>query len=136
MNSSRDASTTGRRSSGRISCTSTGPICAPSRYKGGPSKSWLKAKCFAAADLEVLGVVREQAEAPLALLAADGSRKYVGAAIGLNRAMRKRLWERVAGMPRRAPKGIPIKKHNAQWIKPAWSGMSAIWKARAACGAL
>jgi ATP-dependent DNA ligase len=72
----------------------------------------------------VLGVVREQGEAPLALLAAaDGSRKYVGAAvIGLNRAMRERLWERVAGMPGRAPKGIPIKKPNAQWIKPGLVG--------------
>jgi ATP-dependent DNA ligase len=49
---------------------------ADSRYRSGPSKSWLKAKCFEEADLEVLGVVREQGEAPLALLAAaDGSRK-------------------------------------------------------------
>jgi ATP-dependent DNA ligase len=72
----------------------------------------LKAKCFVEADLEVLGVVREQGEAPLALLAAaDGSRKYVGAAVvGLNRATKERLWERVAGMPGGAPKGIPIKK--------------------------
>jgi hypothetical protein len=46
----------------------------------------------------VLGVVREQGEAPLALLsAADGSRKYVRAAvIGLNRAMKERLWERAS----------------------------------------
>jgi ATP-dependent DNA ligase len=42
--------------------------------------------------------------------------------IGLNRAMRERLWERVAGMPGRAPKGIPIKKPNAQWIKPGLVG--------------
>jgi ATP-dependent DNA ligase len=53
---------------------------ADSRYKSGPSKSWLKAKCFVEADLEVLGVVREPGEAPMALMAkADGSRKYVGA---------------------------------------------------------
>jgi ATP-dependent DNA ligase len=44
------------------------------------------------------------------------------AVIGLNRAMRERLWERVAGMPGRAPKGIPIKKPNAQWIKPGLVG--------------
>jgi hypothetical protein len=69
----------------------------------------------------------EQGEAPLALLAApDGSRKYVGAAVfGLNRAVRERLWERIAGMPGRAPKGIPIKKPNTQWIKPARSGTCA-----------
>jgi ATP-dependent DNA ligase len=42
--------------------------------------------------------------------------------IGLNRAMRERLWERVAGMPGRAPKGIPIKKPNAQWIRPGLVG--------------
>jgi bifunctional non-homologous end joining protein LigD len=97
---------------------------ADSRYKSSPSKSWLMAKCFVEADLEVLGVVREQGEAPLALMApTDGSRKYVGAAvIGLNRAMRDRLWERVAGMPGRAPKGIPIKKPNAQWFKPGLVG--------------
>jgi ATP-dependent DNA ligase len=73
---------------------------------------------------KVLGVVREQGETPLALLsAADGSRKYVRAAvIGLNRAMKERLWERVAGMPGRAPKGIPIKKPNAQWLKPGLVG--------------
>jgi bifunctional non-homologous end joining protein LigD len=52
---------------------------ADSRYKSGPSKSWLKAKCFVEADLEVLGVVREQGEAPLALLAApDGSANMSG----------------------------------------------------------
>jgi bifunctional non-homologous end joining protein LigD len=97
---------------------------ADSRYRSGPSKSWLKAECFEEADLEVLGVFREQGEAPLALLAAaDGSRKYVGAAvIGLNRAMKERLWERVAGTPGRAPKGIPVKKPNAQWVKPGLVG--------------
>jgi hypothetical protein len=64
--------------------------------------------------------VREQGEAPLApLAAADGSRKYVGAAvIGL----RERLRKRVAGMPGRAPKGIPIKKPTTQWIKPGLVG--------------
>jgi ATP-dependent DNA ligase len=52
---------------------------ADSRYKSGPP---LKAKCFVEADIEVLGVVREQGEARLALLAAaDGSRKYVGTAV-------------------------------------------------------
>lgn len=68
---------------------------ADTRCKSGPSKPWLKATCFVEADLEVLGVVREQGEAPLALLAAaDGSRKYVGpAVIGPNRAMRERLVE-------------------------------------------
>lgn len=72
----------------------------------------------------MLGVVREQGEAPLALLAAaDGSRKYVGAAvICLNRAMRERLYERVAKMSARAPKGIPIRKPNAKWIKPGLVG--------------
>jgi hypothetical protein len=39
----------------------------------------LKAKCFVEADLEVLGVVREQGEAALALLAAaDGSANISG----------------------------------------------------------
>jgi ATP-dependent DNA ligase len=66
--------------------------------------------------------MREPGEALLA--AADGSRKKnVGAAvIGLNRAMQERLGERVAGMPGPAPKGIPIKKPNAQWIKPGLIG--------------
>jgi ATP-dependent DNA ligase len=48
---------------------------ADSGYRSGPSKSRLKSKCFVEADLEVLGVVQEQGEAPLALLTAAGSRK-------------------------------------------------------------
>jgi ATP-dependent DNA ligase len=36
--------------------------------------------------------------------------------------MRERLWERLAGMPERAPKGISIKKPNAQWVKPGLVG--------------
>jgi hypothetical protein len=36
--------------------------------------------------------------------------------------MRERLWERVAGMPGRRPKGIPIKKPNAQGSDPGLVG--------------
>jgi ATP-dependent DNA ligase len=42
--------------------------------------------------------------------------------IGLYRAIRERLWERVVGMSGRAPKGIPTKKPNAEWIKPGLVG--------------
>jgi hypothetical protein len=80
--------------------------------------------------------VREQAEAPLALLAADGSRKYVGAAIGLNRAIRKRLWEAPPACPAGRQREYRSRSTTLNGSSRAWSGMSAIWKARAACGAL
>jgi ATP-dependent DNA ligase len=60
---------------------------ADSRYRSGPSKTWLKAKYFDEADFELLGVLREPGEAPMALMAThDAERRYVGSAIiALNR---------------------------------------------------
>ena len=78
---------------------------ANSRYFSGPSKAWLKTKCFAEAEFEIAGVLREPGQAPQALMAQQ--RKYVGSAIvALSDRMRERLYKRVhesAGPP---PKGV------------------------------
>jgi hypothetical protein len=50
---------------------------ADSRYRSGPSKSWLKAKCSIKSDFELLGVVREPGQAAQALMATP-DRKYGG----------------------------------------------------------
>jgi hypothetical protein len=58
---------------------------ADGRYRSGPSKSWLKTKCFVEPDFEVLGVVRVSGQAPQALMATP-DRKYVGASLSRSRA--------------------------------------------------
>jgi DNA ligase D-like protein (predicted ligase) len=95
---------------------------ADSRYRSGPSKTWLKAKYFDEADFELLGVLREPGEAPMALMAThDAERRYVGSAIiALNREMRDRLWKRVETKTGPSPKGV--KKPGAQWTRPGLVG--------------
>ncbi|TIQ72835.1 MAG: hypothetical protein E5X64_39755 [Mesorhizobium sp.] len=63
----------------------------------------------------------------MALMAkADGSRKYVGAAvIGLNRAMKERLYERVAGCPAGRAKEFRSRSRTRSGSSPAWSATSA-----------
>jgi DNA ligase D-like protein (predicted ligase) len=94
-----------------------------SRYRSGPSKSWLKIKCYQEADFELLGVLREPGNPPMALMAtADAERRYVGSAfIALNKAMRQRLWERVQDAKGPPPKGIKPKP-GAEWVKPGMIG--------------
>lgn len=94
-----------------------------SRYHSGPSKSWLKIKCYEEADFELLGVLREPGNPPMALMAtADKERRYVGAAIiALNRAKRERLWERVQNAKGSPPKGIKPRP-GAEWVKRGMVG--------------
>lgn len=94
---------------------------ANSRYFSGPSKSWLKIKCFTESDFEVIGVMRQPGEAPMALMASPGQRKYVGRAIvALKGEMRERLWKRVRSRTGPPPKGI--KKQGAEMVKPGLIG--------------
>ncbi|WP_353646235.1 RNA ligase family protein [Mesorhizobium sp. WSM2239] len=93
---------------------------ADSRYRSGPSKVWLKTKCFVESDFELLGVVREPGQAPQALMATP-DRKYVGSAIvALKGAMRDRLWDRVKTRPAPAPKGF--RNPGAEWTQPGMVG--------------
>ena len=95
---------------------------ASSRYRSGPTKNWLKVKCFEENDYEVAGVLREPGSAPMALMVTRSpERRYVGSAvIGLNREMKERLWRRVQEKSGPAPKGF--KKPAVKWTTPGLVG--------------
>jgi bifunctional non-homologous end joining protein LigD len=95
---------------------------ADSRYRSGPSKDWLKTKCFAEADFEVVGVSRNPGEPAMALLSRPG-RGYVGKAfVTLDRATKDRFWSRIAALKgKAAPKGIK-QSAGVQWVKPGLVG--------------
>jgi bifunctional non-homologous end joining protein LigD len=79
---------------------------AGSRYRSGPSKSWLKPKCFVESDFELLGVVREPGQAAQALMATPDHKCVRSAILALKGTPRDRLWERVKTSPVPAPKGF------------------------------
>ncbi len=88
-----------------------------SKYRSGPSTDWLKAKCYAIGEFDLLGVEREAGKPAFALMAERGTGRYVGSAfITLNREMRERLWKRVQDHAGAAPKGM--KRPATQWVKP------------------
>ncbi|TIR19559.1 MAG: ATP-dependent DNA ligase [Mesorhizobium sp.] len=90
-------------------------------YRSGSSTAWLKAKCYALDEYEILGVEREAGKPAFALMAERDTGRYVGAAfITLNREMRERLWQRVQEHPGTAPKGM--KRPATQWVKPGLIG--------------
>lgn len=92
-----------------------------SKYRSGPSTNWLKAKCFAVGEFELLGVEREAGKPAFALMGEIGTRKYVGSAfINSSRAIRERLWKRVQEHAGPAPKGM--KRPATQWVKPGLIG--------------
>ncbi|RWM84300.1 MAG: DNA ligase [Mesorhizobium sp.] len=91
-----------------------------SSYRSGESDAWVKTKCFAMKELEIIGVKRDPGRPAMALMADKG--RYVGSAfITIPGEMRKRLWDRVqrkAGA--KPPKGL--EKQKAEWIKPGLVG--------------
>lgn len=88
-----------------------------SKYRSGPSTNWLKAKCYAIGEFDLLGVEREAGKPAFALMAERGTGRYVGSAfITLNRELRERLWKRVQDHAGTAPKGM--KRPATQWVKP------------------
>ncbi|RWI14446.1 MAG: ATP-dependent DNA ligase [Mesorhizobium sp.] len=92
-----------------------------SKYRGGPSTNWLKAKCYAVGEFELLGIEREAGKPAFALMGEIGTRKYVGSAfINSSREIRERLWKRVQEHAGPAPKGM--KRPATQWVKPGLIG--------------
>jgi bifunctional non-homologous end joining protein LigD len=92
-----------------------------SKYRSGPSTNWLKAKCYAVDEYDLLGVEREPGKPAFALMADRATGRYVGSAfINSNRAVRERLWKRVQEHPGPAAKGV--KRPATQWIKPGLIG--------------
>ncbi|MFU0504088.1 ATP-dependent DNA ligase [Pseudaminobacter sp. NGMCC 1.201702] len=95
---------------------------ASSRYRSGPTKNWLKIKCYEESEYEVAGILREPGSAPLALMVTrDPERRYVGSAIvALKQDMRERLWRRVQEKKGAPPRGV--KKPLAKWTQPGLVG--------------
>jgi len=92
-----------------------------SKYRSGPSTSWLKAKCYSIDEYDLLGVEREAGKPAFALMAERGTGRYVGTAfINSNRAIRERLWQRVQEHAGPAPQGM--KRPATQWVKPGLIG--------------
>ena len=75
-------------------------------YQSGTTSAWLKVKCYATDEFEIIGIERERGKVPVALLNKGG--KYAGAAIiSLNRRLRERLWKRVEA--KEAPLPGPVR---------------------------
>ncbi|TGV61840.1 ATP-dependent DNA ligase [bacterium M00.F.Ca.ET.141.01.1.1] len=92
-----------------------------SKYRSGPSTAWLKAKCYAVDEFDLLGVEREAGKPAFALMADRATGRYVGSAfINSSRAIRERLWKRVQEHAGPAPKGM--KRPATQWVKPGIIG--------------
>jgi DNA ligase D-like protein (predicted ligase) len=92
-----------------------------SKYRSGPSTNWLKAKCYAIGEFDLLGIEREPGKPAFALMADRKTGKYVGSAfINSSRAIRERLWKRVQEHAGPAPRGM--KRSATQWVKPGLIG--------------
>lgn len=91
-----------------------------SKYRSGPSTSWLKAKCYVEKEMDIIGVQREAGK-PTMVLMADEGRYMGGACVTVKADKRQALWDRVAaktGAP--SPKGLA--KEKAEWLKPGLIG--------------
>jgi ATP-dependent DNA ligase len=91
-----------------------------SRYRSGPSKAWLKAKCFYEEELTVIGTERGD-KAPVALLARETHHGLVyagGAFVTLPQPDRDRFWETAEALKAKLP-AVPMKpRKHASWTRP------------------
>ncbi|WP_245895298.1 ATP-dependent DNA ligase [Devosia submarina] len=91
-----------------------------SRYWSGSSEAWRKTKCWAVSTMAVIGVERDKAGVPYALLANE--RGYQGAAfVGLPVGLRREFWRYVEGKAAAVAPIVGLKK-SATWLQP---GMTA-----------
>ncbi|AZO25892.1 ATP-dependent DNA ligase [Mesorhizobium sp. M1E.F.Ca.ET.045.02.1.1] len=89
-------------------------------YRSGNTMSWRKIKCYAEAEMEIIGVKRETGK-PAMVLMADKGRYMGGAFVTFKAEKRQALWDRIqgkAGAP--PPKGLA--KEKAEWLKPGLVG--------------
>jgi bifunctional non-homologous end joining protein LigD len=94
---------------------------AASRYRSGPSRSWLKTKNMVESEFILLGTERDSDGVPWALLATDrdGHLAFAGPAI-LNppQALRAAWRERMAALEVTKPPLRGLRQGTAQWLKP------------------
>ena len=94
---------------------------AASRYRSGPSRSWLKTKNMVESEFILLGTDRDADGVPWALLASDrdGRLEFAGPAI-LNppQALRAAWRERMAALAVAKPPVRGLRQGTAQWLRP------------------
>jgi bifunctional non-homologous end joining protein LigD len=94
---------------------------AASRYRSGPSRSWLKTKNMVESEFILLGTERDSSGIPWALLASDrdGRLEFAGPAI-LNppQALRAAWRERMAALAVAKPPVRGLRQGSAQWLRP------------------
>ena len=91
---------------------------ATSGYRGGPSKVWLKTKCWTESELTLIGFDKDSKGVPIALLAREyaGVLIYAGAAlVGLPKEVRERV---DALSPITRPPVHDTGRKSATWLPP------------------
>jgi ATP-dependent DNA ligase len=94
---------------------------AASRYRSGPSRSWLKTKNMVESEFILLGIERDENGIPWALLAReqDGRLAFAGPAIfNPPRAARAAWMERMAELAVAKPPLRGLRQGSAQWLRP------------------
>lgn len=95
-----------------------------SLYSSGPTRSWLKIKCWHTATFDVIGVTRGDDGVPYALLSEDGV--YRGAAfVSLPMSLREVFWRYVESRGMETPSVAGMGRKKAIWVQP---GMRAAVK--------
>ena len=96
---------------------------ATSRYKSGPSRAWLKTKCWTVGEFVMLGTELDRDGAPMALLARESEREdglvFAGAAfITLPNSLRDGFRKRCEKLSSDRPPIYALRRRRASWIKP------------------
>ncbi len=91
---------------------------ADSIYSSGPTRDWLKVKCFAVEDFEIVGVKVGSSGIPVAIMV-DAEGNHVGdAMISLGGKNREMFWQAIEHLetPRARLAGF-LKKHGTRFVK-------------------
>jgi bifunctional non-homologous end joining protein LigD len=94
---------------------------AASRYRSGPSRSWLKTKNMVESEFILLGTDRDASGIPWALLASDhdGELKFAGPAILYPPQKERAQWATLmAALAMAKPPLRGLRQGSAQWLRP------------------
>ena len=94
---------------------------ATSRYKSGPSRAWLKTKCWTVGEFVMLGTELDRNGAPVALVARqnEDGLAFAGAAfITLPNSLRDGFRKRCEKLSSDRPPIHALRRRRASWIKP------------------
>jgi DNA ligase D-like protein (predicted ligase) len=88
-------------------------------YKSGPSKNWLKTKCYTLTDFDMIGTATTRQGERVALLRGRDTGEYAGTAyINLKREKREMLSARIRKLRASQPTLKGAKFKDADWLKP------------------